>query len=385
MSTVKLYTSEQQGAPELRGNASLIAMLDAVLVNGYGEVSVSGITRTSATATVTTATAHGFLTGDIALIAGATQTEYNGEFVITRVSDTQYTYAVTGSPATPATGTITSRRAPAGFAKPYAATNRGVYRSDDTAGLRHFYSFWDDGTTAGGFREGRVRGFVSMSDINTGTDPFPSTAQRTDGKFIPKSSTADAVVRPWQLITNGRTVYLKLSPGGSSVGSGLVGFGDTIPTRAGDTFSSFVAGYWSANMTGHGSNTISALLVNVALSTAGSTPPLYFPRSFTGVGSPTPASVLANTGSGDVLGSLRTPYPHTPDNGFYMMPLLAAHNSIIRARLPGLYESYHGPCFADRTTLSNVQGLLGRTFMMGQFQQGSSSQALLFDLTGPWD
>lgn len=382
MSTVKLYTSEQQGAPELRGNASLITMLDAVLVNGYGEVSVSGITRTSATATVTTATAHGFLTGDIALIAGATQTQYNGEFVITWVSGTQYTYAVTGSPATPATGTITSRRAPAGFAKPYAATNRGVYRSNDTAGLRHFYSFWDDGTTPGSFREGRVRGFVSMSDINTGTDPFPSTAQRTDGKFIPKSFTADAVVRPWQLITNGRTVYLKLLPGGSSLLSGLVGFGDTIPTRAGDTFSSFVAGYWESNMTAHGVAN-SALLVNVVLATAGSVPSLYFPRSFTGVGSSTPASVLSNTGN--LLGVLRTAYPHTPDNGFYMLPLLAAHNVIIRARLPGLYESYHGACFADRTTLSNVQGLLGRTFMMGQFQQGNGSPTLLFDLTGPWD
>lgn len=75
---------------------------------GISAVSVSSITRSGSTATVTTATAHGFQTGQYVTIAGATQTEYNGLFAVTVTSTTVFTYTVSGSPATPATGTITA-------------------------------------------------------------------------------------------------------------------------------------------------------------------------------------------------------------------------------------------------------------------------------------
>ena len=57
-----------------------------------------------------TPAAHGLLTGDIARIAGAVQTPYNGDFTITYISNTTFSYAVGGSPATPATGTITLQK-----------------------------------------------------------------------------------------------------------------------------------------------------------------------------------------------------------------------------------------------------------------------------------
>lgn len=74
--------------------------------NNYGR-SVTSITRSSTTATVTTSIDHGYTTGDSVVIAGATQTDYNGVFAITVTGDTTFTYAVANSPATPATGTIT--------------------------------------------------------------------------------------------------------------------------------------------------------------------------------------------------------------------------------------------------------------------------------------
>jgi hypothetical protein len=67
---------------------------------------VSSITRSSTTATVTTATPHGFVTGQDVVISGATQTDYNGFFPVTVTSPTVFTYTVANSPATPATGTI---------------------------------------------------------------------------------------------------------------------------------------------------------------------------------------------------------------------------------------------------------------------------------------
>lgn len=67
---------------------------------------ISGITRSSAVATVTTASAHGLRVGDYVTISGATETEYNGTFAVATVPTTAtFTYAVTGTPDSPATGT----------------------------------------------------------------------------------------------------------------------------------------------------------------------------------------------------------------------------------------------------------------------------------------
>jgi head-tail adaptor len=71
-------------------------------------VSVTSITRVNQTATVTAAAAHGFTSGDYVSHAGAVQTEYNVEAQVTVTSPTVYTYEVSGTPATPATGTITT-------------------------------------------------------------------------------------------------------------------------------------------------------------------------------------------------------------------------------------------------------------------------------------
>lgn len=68
---------------------------------------ITSITRAGATATVTTTANHYLRTGESVLIAGATQTEYNGTFTITRTASNTFTYTVSGTPATPATGTIT--------------------------------------------------------------------------------------------------------------------------------------------------------------------------------------------------------------------------------------------------------------------------------------
>ncbi len=65
------------------------------------------ITRSGGTATVTHTT-HGLDTGDIVVIRGADQPEYNGPFTITVTTGSEYTYTVAGSPDTPATGTIIS-------------------------------------------------------------------------------------------------------------------------------------------------------------------------------------------------------------------------------------------------------------------------------------
>lgn len=69
-------------------------------------INVTSITRSGATATVTTTSAHNLGTGVSVTISGAIETEYNVTATITVTSTTTFTYTVSGSPTTPATGTI---------------------------------------------------------------------------------------------------------------------------------------------------------------------------------------------------------------------------------------------------------------------------------------
>lgn len=72
-------------------------------------VTATSISRTggTATATIPAGRTNWFGNNDRVTIAGAVETEYNGIKEITRLSDTAFTYPVSGAPATPATGTIT--------------------------------------------------------------------------------------------------------------------------------------------------------------------------------------------------------------------------------------------------------------------------------------
>lgn len=100
------YGLANQG-PTVGSEFTVIADRFAILANGSAKA-VTSITRSGSTATVT-CTAHGYSTGNKAAIAGATQSEYNGVFTITVTGANTFTYIVSGTPATPATGTIVAR------------------------------------------------------------------------------------------------------------------------------------------------------------------------------------------------------------------------------------------------------------------------------------
>lgn len=92
------YTYTVTGAPATPATGTITAQR------------IIGITRSGTTATVNTGQVHGLSTGHISAIAGAVETDYNGDFQITVLTTSTFTYTVSGSPTTPATGTITVGR-----------------------------------------------------------------------------------------------------------------------------------------------------------------------------------------------------------------------------------------------------------------------------------
>lgn len=70
-------------------------------------VTLTSLTQSGGTATATKS-GHGFSDGDQVVIAGATPSGYNGTFNVTVTSSSVFTFPVSSSLATPATGTITA-------------------------------------------------------------------------------------------------------------------------------------------------------------------------------------------------------------------------------------------------------------------------------------
>jgi len=66
---------------------------------------VASLTSVGTTATATVTSGHGYQTGSNVVITGATPTAYNGNYTITVVSATVFTYAFAGG-SSPASGTI---------------------------------------------------------------------------------------------------------------------------------------------------------------------------------------------------------------------------------------------------------------------------------------
>ncbi|MBB2822834.1 UNVERIFIED_ORG: hypothetical protein GGD59_006128 [Rhizobium esperanzae] len=86
-----------------------------VRIVAFPPIGRTGTTRTvtlTSVGTVVTATissgTNGLVSGQTVTIAGATQTEYNGNVVITVTGSTTFTYSFAGSATSPATGSITA-------------------------------------------------------------------------------------------------------------------------------------------------------------------------------------------------------------------------------------------------------------------------------------
>ena len=389
---IKIYRSTDAGAPSLTGQAgSMITVLDAVLVNGYNTVSVSSITRVGATATVVCAAAHGLSTGDSALIAGAAETDYNIDAVVTVVDTTTFTYTVVNSPATPATGTITVKRAPAGFAKAYAGTNKAVYRTNDLTSNRMYLRCDDTGSTTGGGGEARMYGYETMTDVDTGTNPFPTAAQSANGYFWRKSSTTDATARSWWFITDGKLVYyfnqydlIAATQMNNPTFSGA--FGDFLSYKAGDAYSTILTGVSEAGSTYYASNGLFAAMMSLTSPTSFSSS-ICVARDYTGVPSARYVGLLGSGLNGVFGSTVYTSYPHLIDSGYYLSPVLVTQGapSLVRGRMPGMYEGWHGRAFTHGAIIDNVQGLPGRTLMHLYGRSNSTDGCILLDITGPWD
>jgi hypothetical protein len=388
--TVKYFHSAMTGAPTLNGTAgSLIAVLDACLVNGFGLGTLDSLVIAGGVATATRAAGHSQEVGSVALIAGATVTggSINGEQKVTGSTATTFTFATALANQT-ATGTITAKLAPATWAKTYSGTNKAAYKPTDVTASGCMLRVDDSAT-----QDARVVGYESMTDVDTGTGPFPTSSQVSGGNFWTKSSAANSTANAWMLFADGRTVYFarayRSGAGSAPSDYEVTVFGDLIPARSGDAYACVISGA----ATSQAASVISGshnLWAGQAASAG-----MYVPRSYTGLGSalqavknyPTPfynlTATLVSGGTSNVV-----PFPNPADGGLYVVPHYIAEltGAIYRGQSPGFYcvpQSILSGAFAPRDTVTGVTGLSGRALKTVTVQSGVVATCF-FDITGPW-
>ena len=100
---IAVGTTAQRPTPlqgMIRFNTTLGQYEGASNVTG---ATISTITRVTTTATLTTATNHGLVTGNYVTISGATPAAFNGTFAVTVTGNTTFTYTMLTTPANDAT------------------------------------------------------------------------------------------------------------------------------------------------------------------------------------------------------------------------------------------------------------------------------------------
>lgn len=278
----------------------------------------------------------------------------------------------------------------AGWTKAYSGTNLAAYRMS-TVGSSGCYLRVDDTGT----REGRIVGYKTMSDVNTGTNQFPTTLQQSGGWFVKKSTTIDSTARPWVLLADERFFYLFINsnvtnPINSDNQDGFMYFGDLISNKAVDGNECVISGA-DTTLTSTGT-TVGTSQCYTSYTTNQQT---CIARDYTGVTSSVKVCTIARIpyaiSNNSCIGfSVPNAYPDPVTGKINLFELEMLENLYYGARgvLPGWYFPYGGRLIGQNwDTFAGSDNLSGKNFILVNLYNGSSSGAFgrgAFQYDGSW-
>jgi hypothetical protein len=302
MAVPTIYRSDDASAPVLNGTAgSLITVLDACLVNGYGA------------------------------------------------------------------------KGAAGWTKPFTGTNKAAYRMATGGASRRMYLRVDDA----GLATANVRGYDDMTDVDTGTEPFPTVGQVAAGLIVAKTNnTSNANARPWIILATGTQFYfysytnLSATLASPTNEIGEMFFGEYIYTPGGgfDYNVALISGTTS------GSSNSARLFGTVPHNAVAAASGHYACRGYTNAAGAIQLSKFVVCGrylSQNVMGvnhGLATPDPITGKVYFSRLQIMhPASPWTVVGHLPGLWIPQTDSLMGNQFDTINGSGsLAGKTFMMLQ-------------------
>lgn len=375
--TVKWARSDMPGAPVLtRAAGSMTALLDALLVDGWGLQAATSVVVASGVATATFAADHAAAMHSVVEVAGATgsYTDLNGEQKITIANSNTLKWA-TALPDGTATGSITVKMAGGGWERQFTGTNLRAYRS--TNAQRHGQDLRVNDTGVGFTR---VIGYENMTAISTGTGLFPTTAQVSGGYYWMKSVTATDEPINWMAGTDGRMLYLFTEPLGAGYpASKIMVFGDMAPEApAGDAYATLLLGDVTPDEFSGG-------FFYLALGGFGVNAAYAVPRAYGGAGACVRGVVVAT-----VHNNSYGTFPNPITGGFNLAATEyrdTAGNVFTRARLPGLrlgLVRLVGSVIPPRSIMSVGARAYAVALSSDSLSSTTDLTPVALDITGPW-
>jgi hypothetical protein len=391
--SVKRYHSLMTNAPALAGvEGSLISLIQTCLIQGFNTGVVNSLVPEGDHVKATVQSGHGFTTGDIALIEGATPAAYNGEARVTVVSPSVFTYTPAVLPTSDATGTITCKYAPQGsweIVDGVGAT--ALLRSTHVQTSGRLLYFNDDADVSP--QQAYAFGVEDAASIYDLGPRFPDAGQVPAGMAIRKSSESSGESRPWVLVADDRMFYLFTGWTQQSADAGLTSlstsastdpfwFGDVASYWPSDAYHCviggshnvpFTFGVYNYLLNVQGNNQLGQYLARAYSQVEGAIPFSKLGLSPNVAGS---ANGLRYTPPGDLL-RLRGPVEIIDGNTYTNNPL--------RGYLPGFYEVLNSAASTVATLdTAFVPTLPGREIMFVRCHSNGALGLAAFDITGPW-
>jgi hypothetical protein len=239
----------------------------------------------------------------------------------------------------------------AGWTKAFTGTNKAAYRMSTTPPSTGFYLRVDDSNVS----QSRVLGYESMTDVDTGTDAFPTDTQVSGGMYALKTAANPA----WVLIADERAFYFFYRHTGYNIWLAFF-FGDIVSRVASDPYACAIAG--RTGTVGFADDNWYKVSSNLTSTTDGH----YISRNYNGT-TKSANFVKISKFSQNYMGDNGFPYPNPADNGLYMdrmMVIDGSSSKIFRGYLPGCWNPLHANLGNQDDTFSGAAELAGRTFLI---------------------
>jgi hypothetical protein len=222
----------------------------------------------------------------------------------------------------------------------------------------------------------RVKGYETMTDINSGTGDFPTELQKSGGLYFVKNDVATA--KGWQIVADEKFAYFFFSTTNSK---SFQCFGDLVSHKNGDAFGTVIV--FSDN--GSVSDISSAAITNYQ---ANSTLVGHFiARQHTQAGSSIQSAKFCPIAGGYMGngGSYMPNYPNPIDNALHLIPVKAIETAGLRGTYAGLYSPAHlSPPFQDLDVVIGSGDFVGKKFLAIRLGYGSMTQQCLVEISDTW-
>ncbi len=286
---------------------------------------------------------------------------------------TKYTGTITGEVGSLITALDAILVTGEGWTKVYTGTDKAVYQAP--SGSQLYLRVQDDAPGAGGAKEARITGYETMSDVDTGTGPFPTAAQGVGGAaflVVRKSVSADNVTRSYKAWADARSLlfFCKSEVAVASAGSWYAfSFGEFYSFVTADAYNCAICGRAAENSNAVTAENLCSVQVNMTSAGIG----FYVARGHLGLGG---SVLMGRTSDSAKGGSSETSFngvvyfPNPADGGLYVSRIWL-HDTVtlpaigVRGRFRGLWVPLHiSGSYADGDVFAGTGELAGKTFEM---------------------